>query len=152
MINKHVDEAVTLIGALDGPGVSKLTMVSAYHKLASSFLSSVSSVSFSPSVYVYVSVSPRYSVSASLLLTSSPSPSPSPSVTPSPSPSVTPSPSVYHCFSVSVLLTPSVSDFQFMCLVWCGVTCHIILILITHIRPTRQYEIQICAYYQNYSE
>jgi hypothetical protein len=48
MIREHVDEAVTLIGALNGPGVSKLTMASAYHKLASSFLSSVSSASLSP--------------------------------------------------------------------------------------------------------
>lgn len=127
MIKEHVDEAVTLIGALNGPGVSKLTMTSAYHKLASSFLSSVSSISFSPSP----SVSPRYSVSAALLLTSSSSPSPS----------------VFHCFSVSasLMLSPSVSEFHILCFVWCRVTCHILLILKTHIWPTRQYEIQICA-------
>ena len=157
MIKEHVNEAVTLIGALNCPGVSKLTMASAYHKLASSFLSSVSSVNFSPSVSI--SVSPRYSVSASLLLTSSPSLSLSLSLSLSfpifpslslffplsPSLSLSLSPSVFHCFSVSVMLSPSVSDFHFMCFVWCVVTCYIILILITHIRPTRQYEIKICA-------
>ena len=45
MMKDHVKEALALIGALNGPGVSELTMASAYHKLASSFLSSVSTAS-----------------------------------------------------------------------------------------------------------
>ena len=45
MMKEHVEEALTLIGALNGPGVSKLTLASVYHKLASSFLSSVSTSS-----------------------------------------------------------------------------------------------------------
>lgn len=44
MMKEHVEEALTLIGALNIPGVSKLTLASVYHKLASSFLSSVSTV------------------------------------------------------------------------------------------------------------
>ena len=45
MMKEHVEEALTLTGALNGPGISKLTLASVYHKLASSFLSSVSTAS-----------------------------------------------------------------------------------------------------------
>ena len=44
MMKEHIEDALTLIGALNVPGVSELTLASVYHKLASSFLSSVSTV------------------------------------------------------------------------------------------------------------